>query len=79
MGFAQKTARLAVWQVTTAAAHEFWKNNERGQVSFFAKEMAHDGTHVRGLHATSESAPGLHHLPAGIVHGGAIVVTGTHQ
>ncbi len=79
VGFAEEAACLTIREVATAAAHEFWEDDERGKVCLPSAQVAENGACMGALDAAGEAAPGLHDLPTGVVNGGAVVVAGANE
>ena len=79
LGLAQKAPRLAVGQIATTAPHQLRQHDKRGQIGAPAEEMGGDAAGMGSMNPAGEPAAGLHHLPAGVVHGGAVVAAGTHE
>ena len=79
MGFAEEATGLTVGEIAAAAAHELGENDERREVGAAAEEVRGDGAGVGGIDPAGEAAAGLHHLPAGVVDGGPVVVAGADK
>jgi hypothetical protein len=79
MGFSEEAAGLTVWEVATAAAHEFGEDDEGREIGFSSAEVTENRTGVRALDPAGEAASGLHDLPTCVVDGGAVVVTGADE
>ena len=79
VGFAKEAAGLTVGEVAATAPHELGEDDERGEVGAAAEEVGGDSAGVGGIDAAGEAAAGLHHLPAGVVDGGAVVVAGANE
>jgi hypothetical protein len=79
MGFSEEAAGLTVWEVATAAAHEFGEDDEGREIGFSSAEVTENRTGVRALDSAGEAASGLHDLPTRVVDGGSVVVTGADE
>ena len=79
VGFAEEATGLTVGEIAAAAAHELGENDERREVGAAAEEVRGDGAGVGGIDPAGEAAAGLHHLPAGVVDGGPVVVAGADK
>ena len=79
VGLAEEAAGLAVGKVATAAAHQFGEHHKRWEIGPPAEQVAGHTAGMRRLDAAGEPSAGLHDLPAGVVHRGAIVVAAANE
>jgi hypothetical protein len=79
LGLAEKSAGLTVGQIAAAAAHDLGQHHKGRQVGAPPEQIRGHAAGMRRLDAAGEPAPGLHDLPAGVVHRGAVVVARAHE
>ena len=76
---AEEAGVLAVRQVAAGAAHRLGQDHVRRQIGLAARAGTQRAAGVRRVDAAGEQPAGLHHLVAGVVHGGGRVVAAADE
>ena len=79
VGFAQESTRLTIGQIATAASHRLRQDDMGRQVAARAAYIPYGRANMRCVDPAGEQTPGLHDLPARIMHGRSAMEARTNQ